>query len=578
MKKMKNINYHIFAFIFCLGLFNACEVLEPEGENVYDQEDVTSVVTFAEGLLMNPYRNLIGSHETFSLAYACDDAVNNDPTNNIKTIVTGGWTANSNPFSEWNAAYENILYINSFMEVIEDVEWYWKDATTDSLFAVKLKGEAHALRAWYYFHLLQGHAGKGANGEMLGVPIVDKFLGTAENSDFQVPRSGFNELVEFILTDCDSAINLLPQRWVPTGDATVDKAIGERNNNRINGQVAQFLKVKTLLYAASPAFSDGTYTYRMAAEAAAALMDSNDGLENVTSANSGHIEFYSNLDVVNAANSHPEVIWYSSREAEEYDWESRNYPPSLYGEGFTNPSQNLVNAFPMLNGIPTRESKINSNDPYSGRDPRLEKYIMYNGATFTIGAKPVTIDTRTGTQDALGSLDKFSTKSGYYLRKFMNIANVDRDPTVNSEGMRYYTFVRYTDVLLMFAEAANEELGPDGDIGGYNARQVINAIRDRAGIISSFWVDLQDQAGLADLIKNERRLEMCFENQRFWDLRRWKLTDLMNEPVYGVRVSEDGLSYSYEEVEKRQYQDYQIYGPIPYDETLKYDLVQNEGW
>ncbi|HEC43268.1 MAG TPA: RagB/SusD family nutrient uptake outer membrane protein, partial [Bacteroides sp.] len=216
--------------------------------------------------------------------------------------------------------------------------------------------------------------------------------------------------------------------------------------------------------------------------------------------------------------------------------------------------------------------------PYSGRDPRLEKYIMYNGATFTIGAKPVTIDTRTGTQDALGSLDKFSTKSGYYLRKFMNIANVDRDPTVNSEGMRYYTFVRYTDVLLMFAEAANEELGPDGDIGGYNARQVINAIRDRAGIISSFWVDLQDQAGLADLIKNERRLEMCFENQRFWDLRRWKLTDLMNEPVYGVRVSEDGLSYSYEEVEKRQYQDYQIYGPIPYDETLKYDLVQNEGW
>ena len=71
---------------------------------------------------------------------------------------------------------------------------------------------------------------------------------------------------------------------------------------------------------------------------------------------------------------------------------------------------------------------------------------------------------------------------------------------------------------------------------------------------------------------------MCFENQRFWDLRRWKLTDLMNEPVYGVRVSEDGLSYSYEEVEKRQYQDYQIYGPIPYDETLKYSLVQNEGW
>ncbi|MFC2115925.1 RagB/SusD family nutrient uptake outer membrane protein [Bacteroidota bacterium] len=575
---MKNIKYHIFAFIFCLGLFSACEVLEPEGENVYDLEDVKSVVTFAEGLLMNPYRNLPGSHETFPMAYACDDAVNNDPTNNIKTIVSGGWTANSNPFSEWDGAYENILYINSFMEVIGDVEWYWKDAKTDSLFAVKLKGEAHALRAWYYFHLLQAHAGKGANGEMLGVPIVDKVLGTAEDSDYQIPRSSFNELVEFILADCDKAINLLPQRWISTGDVSADKAIGERNNNRINGQVAQFLKTKTLLYAASPAFSDGTYTYRMAAEAAAELMDSIGGLANVSNANSGHIEFYNNQDVVNALNSHPEVIWYSSRDEQINDWESRNYPPSLYGEGFTNPSQNLVNAFPMLDGTPTPDSTINSSNPFSGRDPRLEKSIMYNGATFTTGAKSVTIDTKAGTRDALGSTDNYSTKSGYYLRKFMNLASVDLDPTVNSEGMHYYTFVRYTDVLLMFAEAVNEELGPDGDIGGYNARQVINAIRDRAGITSAAYVDGLDKAGMVDLIRNERRVEMCFENQRFWDLRRWKLTDLMNEPVYGVRISEDGLSYSYEEVEKRQYQDYQIYGPIPYDETLKYGLVQNEGW
>ncbi|MCK4921541.1 MAG: RagB/SusD family nutrient uptake outer membrane protein [Bacteroidales bacterium] len=578
MKKMKNTKYHIFALIFSLGLFSACEVLEPEDENVYDLEDVKSVVIFAEGLLMNPYRNVIGSHESFPLAYACDDAVNNDPTNNIKTLVAGGWTANENPFNEWNGAYENILYINSFMEIIGDIEWYWKNATTDSIFAVKLKGEAHALRAWDYFHLLQAHAGKGANGEMLGVPIVDRVLSTAEDSDYKIPRSTFNDLVEFILADCDTAINLLPQRWVSTGDVPADKAIGERNNNRINGHVAQFLKVKTLLYAASPAFSDGTYTYQMAAEAAVALMDSSNNLANITSANSDHIEFYSNLDVVNAVNLHPEVIWRSFKENASSDWESTNYPPSLYGEGLTNPSQNLVNAFPMLDGTPTPDSKINSDDPYSGRDPRLDKYIIYNGATFTIGAKNIVFDTKSGTQDALGSLDNFSTKSGYYLKKFMNLSSVDLDPTVESEGMHYYTFVRYTDVLLMFAEAANEALDPDGDIGGYNARQVINAIRDRAGITSTAYVDGLDKAGMTELIRNERRIEMCFENQRFWDLRRWKLTDQLNEPVYGVRVSADGLSYSYEEVETRQFQDYQIYGPIPYGETLKYNLVQNEGW
>ncbi len=159
----------------------------------------------------------------------------------------------------------------------------------------------------------------------------------------------------------------------------------------------------------------------------------------------------------------------------------------------------------------------------------------------------------------------------------MNLG-VDVNPVVNSNGIHYYVYARYTDVLLMFAEAANQAVGPEGDIGGYTARNVINAIRNRAGITTGFWVSLQDQAGLADLIKNERRLEMCFENQRFWDLRRWKMIDVMKEPVHGVQVSADGTEYNYVEVEKRNYSDHQIYGPIPYVETLKYELIQNEGW
>jgi hypothetical protein len=71
---------------------------------------------------------------------------------------------------------------------------------------------------------------------------------------------------------------------------------------------------------------------------------------------------------------------------------------------------------------------------------------------------------------------------------------------------------------------------------------------------------------------------MCFENQRFWDLRRWGMTDVMALPVTGAQVSADGLTYTYVHVENRNYQAYQIYGPIPYEETIKYDLIQNEGW
>jgi len=236
-----------------------------------------------------------------------------------------------------------------------------------------------------------------------------------------------------------------------------------------------------------------------------------------------------------------------------------------------------MNAFPLENGVPVRDNDINSPHPYSGRDPRLSLYILYNGSTLIRAGDTLTINVAAGTQDAMGSSDPNTTLSGYYLRKFMNL-NVNADPDVNSSATHYYVYARYTDVLLMFAEAANEAAGPDGDIGGYTARNVIHAIRDRAGITSGFWVDFQDQAGLAELIKIERRLEMCFENQRFWDLRRWGLTEVMAQAVTGVQVSADGTTYTYVPVENRNYLDYQIYGPIPYGETLKYDLIQNEGW
>lgn len=567
--------YLILIVIFLLSITNACDMLEPEESNVYDMNDIKSVVTYAEGILISAYWNIPTAHSNFIYSYASDDAVINNPSSNIKTVVSGGWTSSVNPLGVWSSAYESILYINTFLEEMEDIDWYWRNQQTSSLYAEKLKGEAYALRAWNYFNLLQAHAGKGTNGEMLGVPIVDKVLNTNDPAEYQLPRSSFNDLVEFIISDCDKAIELLPARWTNTGDADADIAIGARNTNRINGLVARLIKAKTLLYAASPAYADGTYTYQMAAEAAADIMDSNNGLDDVYS---GNVEFYSNPDVPNSGNQHPEVLWYSSRINSSNNWERSNYPPSLYGSGLTNPSQNLVDAFPMADGTPASIAKINSSNPYSGRDPRLGKFILYNGAQFKRGGTTITINTRAGSQDAMGSADMSATKTGYYIRKFMNVKDVNLDPKVNAGGLHYYIYARYTDVLLMFAEAANEVGGPDGDIGGYNARQVINAIRSRAGITSNDYVNGLNQSQMRELIRNERRIEMCFEEQRFWDLRRWKATNEMKEPVKGVQVSADGTLHSYVEVESRNFADYQIYGPIPYNETLKYNIIQNEGW
>jgi hypothetical protein len=553
-------------------------VLEPEEENTYDLNDVESIVTYTEGFLMNAYRNIPVVHNSFNQSYASDDAVNNVPTSSVKTVVSGGWTSSANPFDAWNSAYESILYLNTFLQEVDKINWYWKNQTTSALFAKKLKGEAYGLRAWNYFNLLQAHAGKGANGELLGVPIVDNVLATKNPSDYQIPRSSFKTLVKFILDDCDKAIAALPDRWKDSGNANADIATGARNTNRINGLTVRLIKAKALLYAASPAYSDGTYTYQMAAQAAAELMDKNSGLTLVNLANNKNVEFYSNADVPNAGDLHPEVLWYSTRVNSSTTWEVSNFAPSLFGQGLTNPTQDLVDAFPMADGTPALSTKINSGDPYTGRDPRLGKFILYNGAKFTRGTATVIINTATGNQDALGSTNIYATKTGYYLKKFMNVTNVNLDPKVNSGGLHYFTYARYTDVLLMFAEAANEAGGPDANIGNYNARQVINAIRTRAGITSPVYVNGLNKSQMTDLIRNERRIEMCFEEQRFWDLRRWKMITEMKKAVRGVEVSADGNTYNYRIVESRNYADYQIYGPIPYGETLKYSLIQNQGW
>jgi len=533
-------------------------------------------VNMAEGILLTAYLGLPVNHSDFNLDYASDDAVTNNRDASVKTANDGGWTSIENPFGVWNSAYENIFYINSFFQEMDKVIWWWKQQNVNDWFAERLRGEAFGLRAHYYFTLLQAHAGKGTNGEMLGVPIVDHVLDPGNPADYQIPRSTFNELVEFILNDCDSAIALLPNRYETTKDIYYNIAGGEDYTNRFNGMAARMIKAKTLLYAASPSYSDGTYTYQRAAEAAVEIMDLNGGLDEIVPENFNHLQFYSNGKVTGDKNSHPEVFWYSSSRNIN-SWEDNNYPPSWYGIGRTNPTQELVNAFPMATGIPVRDIKINSSDPYSSRDPRLSLYIFYNGMTLIRGGDTLTIDVTEGSQDAPGSSDPNTTLTGYYLKKFMNL-NVNVDPAVNSNGPHYYVYARYTDALLMFAEAANEAVGPDGDIGGYTARNVINAIRARAGISATFWVGLQDQVGLAELIKNERRLEMCFENQRFWDLRRWGMTDVMAQPVTGVKISAGDLTPTYVPVENRNYQAYQIYGPIPYGETLKYDQIQNEGW
>jgi hypothetical protein len=163
------------------------------------------------------------------------------------------------------------------------------------------------------------------------------------------------------------------------------------------------------------------------------------------------------------------------------------------------------------------------------------------------------------------------------MRKLLR-EDVNLNPANTNTQKHYVPRIRYTELFLAYAEAANEAWGPDGKgTHQYSARDVIAAIRKRAGIQSdNYLASITTQDDMRKLIRNERRLELCFEGFRFWDLRRWKAD--LTEAAKGIKITDN----TYEllpTVENRVYKDYMSYGPIPNMEVLKFNnLVQNKGW
>ena len=264
--------------------------------------------------------------------------------------------------------------------------------------------------------------------------------------------------------------------------------------------------------------------------------------------------------------------------------EQDNFPPSLYGNGRINPTQNFVDAFPMANGEPITAdgSGYNKDNPYVDRDPRLALYVVTNGSTQGVEKKTITTAADGTTQDAINKLEGKSTRTGYYLRKLMR-SDINLDPNKKTTQYHYNARIRFTEMFLSYAEAANEAWGPKGKGGhGYSAYDVIKAIRERAGL-GEFGDDpyleecAESKDKMRELIRNERRIELSFEGFRFYDLRRWKAP--LNETAKGMSINSAENSYTPIEVETRNYKDYMYYGPIPYSEVLKFsELQQNKGW
>ena len=591
---MKNLSILLVLVL----LISSCEDLfEPALENNRDLDAMYNEPTYAQGILGNAYILLPYSSAPNS-DVATDDAVSNDNANSYLAMATGSWSANNNPMSQWQARRNAIQYLNLFLENVDEVVWS-KDEVIRTMYNDRLKGEAYGLRALQTYYLLLAHGGWTQDGTLLGIPLLTE----PENvsSDFNKARDTFQKGIEQILSDAQQAIDLLPLDYGDISDAEIPqkyKALGVTNagdynrvngnhfRGRITGRIVEAIRAQAALLAASPAYSAGTtISWEDAANFAATVIDRKGGPSGLAP-NGGTWYTKDQIDNLGSGVNPAEILWRGDI-GQSLSLEADNYPPSLYGRGRVNPTQNLVDAFPMVNGYPISDpaSNFDPANPYANRDPRLTKYIVVNESVQGPNNSVIVTGTYGTNNDALNRESGRSTRTGYYLRKLLR-SDTNPNPQFNTEQKHYTARIRYTELYLAYAEAANEAWGPTGTGGNaYSAYDVIKAIRERAGIGvggNDEYLEMvkADQSMMRDLIRNERRLELCFENHRFWDLRRWKVANL-NETARGLRIEKTNgnLIYNPINVEARDYKDYMYHGPIPYGEIQKWsNLQQNAGW
>ncbi|HVK97922.1 MAG TPA: RagB/SusD family nutrient uptake outer membrane protein, partial [Flavisolibacter sp.] len=422
-----------------------------------------------------------------------------------------------------------------------------------------LRGEAFFLRAMYHFELFKRYG---------RIVLANRVFSATENLD--LPRNSIDEVVRSISADCDSATALISAVWTGAGTvAPYGDGYDPANRGRATKAAAMALKARTLLYYASPLHNTANDITRWQAAADASKAVMNLGKHDLIP----RAQLFALWDYNTSLVYNREVIFATSANARN-DIEVQNAPIGFGGLGRTNPTQDLVDVFEMTNGRPITDpaSGYNPANPYANRDPRLSLFIIHNGASFKLSnttARPV--ETFEGGQDNIQS-NPNSTKTGYYMRKFLS-ESAAISPAV--QRRRPWVFFRYAETLLNFAEAQNEATGPTTEV--YNA---VNLVRVRGGLPALPAGLTQDQMRLR--IRNERRVELSFEQHRFFDVRRWKLGEaLFNGPVRGMRIVRTGTTLTYTPfvVENRVFTSKNYFYPIAQNELNRAPaLQQNPGY
>ena len=547
----------------CL-LMASCGFLDKDLDDTVTDEQILRDPTLMGGLLINIYNYIPRNDNSFNcidgamLDCATDDGIDSSPSSDIHNMNNGAWGPSKVIDDQWGRLYYGVRDCALFFSYIDrsnvpDTEVLDNDGmpSEDSNLKSRYKAEAKVLRALIYSELIKRFG---------DVPLVVDLL-DPNAEELNLPRTPYAEIVDSIVKWCDEAIPYLPLKY---SDST---------QGRVTKGVALMVKSRTLLYAASKLNNpeNNKDKWKKAADAAKEVIDLSEQNGNLYVLNKDFSAPFSKpFD--------PEII-FPCKYYQRNDIELNNTPNGYdRGGGRTNPTQSLVDAYEIkINGTYVSYDPQNAehlNKRYSAdRDPRLAKTVLYNGAVF----KQRPVETFVGGRDGLNLRQGF-TRTGYYLRKFLS-EDIDLNAD-NSTLPRAWIFFRYAEALLNYAEAQNEYL----DTPDQSVYSRLNQVRKRsmgdAGVISAGTLDKDE---MRKRIRNERRVELAFEEHRFFDIRRWdEGINYFNKPVYGMKVTKIGnSSYSYEQfkVEERIFDPKMNMFPLSQSAVLKAPLTgQTKGW
>ncbi|GLB49498.1 RagB/SusD family nutrient uptake outer membrane protein [Neptunitalea lumnitzerae] len=446
----------------------------------------------------------------------------------------------------WGRSYRSIREINYALANIDQVGMSQERVD-------RLTAELKFLRAFRYQDLIRNY------GEVVIMGDNVAQLGDDFSDPMWFDRRPIEESMNYVITELDNAISELPlynDSDYPEGRATRGAAMA--------------LKSRLLLYAASPLYTGGTSDAQKWAEAAQAAQDVMD---------LGIYSLYANYqELFTTESSNSEYIFarFYNLNARHLALEIANGPNGYGGWGGNVPLQNLVDDYEMIDGTEFDwNNPVHAANPYDNRDPRFEATILYNGAPYRDRTVETFLPDGLDSQD--GPSNWNTSKTGYYLRKFIR----EDLPIINPwavAGVQNWMYFRYGEILLNYAEAQNEAIGPDDSV--YAA---INAIRSRAGM-PNLPVGLS-QTEMRDRIRHERRIELAFEEHRFYDVRRWMIADdTENQTAEGINITkESDGTFTYEiktALQGKSFQEKHYWLPIPRSEILASDnmLEQNPGY